>query len=113
VTSGSPTASRSLIFCLGLQPYVVFTLGGEKVFKSQVKKKTLAPTWNERFEAVVPSRFNSIFTFEIFDWNQVRMRLGPPLRLLTADTVVLASPSDRECKIARHGIHRSCKHRAI
>lgn len=113
MTSGRPTAPRSLIFHLGLQPYVVFTLGGEKVFKSQVKKKTLTPTWNERFEAVVPSRFNSKFTFEIFDWNQVRMRLIPSLRLLIVDASVLAFPSDRECKIARHGIHRSCQHRAV
>lgn len=53
------------------QPYVVFNLVGEKVFKSQVKKKTLAPSWNERFEVAVPSRSSSRLTFEIFDWNQV------------------------------------------
>jgi Ca2+-dependent lipid-binding protein len=30
-------------------PYAVFTLNGQKVFKSQTKKKTLNPEWNENF----------------------------------------------------------------
>ena len=36
-------------------PYVVFTLDGEKVFKSQTKKKTLNPEWNETFAVTVVS----------------------------------------------------------
>lgn len=34
-------------------PYAVFTLNDQKVFRSQVKKKTLAPDWNETFEVSV------------------------------------------------------------
>lgn len=30
-------------------PYAVFSLSGQKVFKSQTKKKTLNPEWNENF----------------------------------------------------------------
>jgi Ca2+-dependent lipid-binding protein len=53
------------------QPFVVFHLNGEKVFKSQVKKKTRSPVWDERFEVLVASRWGSKLTFEVFDWNQV------------------------------------------
>lgn len=52
-------------------PFVVFALNGEKVFKSQTKKKTLAPEWNETFSVQVPSRVGSEFELEVFDWNQI------------------------------------------
>lgn len=38
-------------------PFVVFTLNDQKVFKSQTKKKTLTPEWNEQF-AVQVVRFS-------------------------------------------------------
>jgi hypothetical protein len=41
------------------------------VFKSETKKKTLKPEWNESFEATVPSRAAANFTVELFDWNQI------------------------------------------
>jgi Ca2+-dependent lipid-binding protein len=34
-------------------PYAVFSLNGQKVYKSGTKKKTLAPEWNEVFECDV------------------------------------------------------------
>jgi Ca2+-dependent lipid-binding protein len=34
-------------------PYAVFTLNGQKVFKSSTKKKTLTPVWKEVFECDV------------------------------------------------------------
>jgi len=34
-------------------PFVVFTLDGERVFKSQTKKKTIHPEWNETFAVTV------------------------------------------------------------
>jgi len=39
-------------------PFAVFTLNGERVYKSQIKKKTLNPEWNEDFpiSVVSPSR---------------------------------------------------------
>lgn len=39
-------------------PYVVFTLNNQKVFKSQTKKKTLTPEWNETFTVQVVSTCN-------------------------------------------------------
>ncbi|CEL57601.1 putative protein PYUK71,03c OS=Schizosaccharomyces pombe (strain 972 / ATCC 24843) GN=SPAPYUK71.03c PE=1 SV=1 [Rhizoctonia solani AG-1 IB] len=52
-------------------PFVIFSLNGSKVFKSQTKKKTLAPEWKESFEVSVPSRVGADFSLEVFDWNQV------------------------------------------
>ncbi|KAJ3513052.1 hypothetical protein NLJ89_g3156 [Agrocybe chaxingu] len=52
-------------------PFAVFTLNGQKVFKSQTKKKTLTPEWNEQFEVSVPSRVGADFSVEVFDWNQI------------------------------------------
>ncbi|KIY50784.1 tricalbin [Fistulina hepatica ATCC 64428] len=52
-------------------PYAVFTLNGQKVFKSQTKKKTLTPEWNEDFAVSVSSRTASKFSVEVFDWNQL------------------------------------------
>lgn len=34
-------------------PYAVFTLNGQKVFKSQTKKKTTTPEWDEHFEVTI------------------------------------------------------------
>lgn len=36
-------------------PFVVFTLNGQKVGKSETKKKTLTPEWDETFSAQVVS----------------------------------------------------------
>jgi Ca2+-dependent lipid-binding protein len=36
-------------------PYAVFHLNGERVFKSSTKKKTLNPEWNEDFTVEVVS----------------------------------------------------------
>ncbi|KZT58286.1 tricalbin [Calocera cornea HHB12733] len=52
-------------------PYVVFELNGQKVFKSEAKKKTVSPEWNENFTVTVPSRVAAHFTLETFDWNQI------------------------------------------
>ncbi|RPD58353.1 tricalbin [Lentinus tigrinus ALCF2SS1-6] len=52
-------------------PFVVFNLNGQRVYKSQTKKKTLTPEWNEEFVVQVPSRAASDFTLEVFDWNQI------------------------------------------
>ena len=42
-------------------PYAVFSLNGQKVFKSQTKKKTVTPDWNEHFEVSVVSPFCILF----------------------------------------------------
>ncbi|OSD05892.1 tricalbin [Trametes coccinea BRFM310] len=52
-------------------PFVVFHLNGQRVYKSQTKKKTLNPEWNESFTVQVPSRAGANFQLEVFDWNQI------------------------------------------
>ncbi|KZO90442.1 hypothetical protein CALVIDRAFT_542695 [Calocera viscosa TUFC12733] len=52
-------------------PYVVFDLNGQKIFKSETKKKAVSPEWNENFSATVPSRVAAKFDLEVFDWNQI------------------------------------------
>ncbi|ORX40969.1 C2 domain-containing protein [Kockovaella imperatae] len=52
-------------------PYIIFTLNGQRVFKSETKKKTLSPVWNESFETLVPSRVAAKLHFEINDWDRV------------------------------------------
>jgi Ca2+-dependent lipid-binding protein len=73
--AGKTTSSYGLNgsnFMLGKSdPYVVFTFNGDKVYKSQTKKKTLHPEWNETFTVQVPSRVGSEFQLEVFDWNQI------------------------------------------
>lgn len=39
--------------------------------------RTLNPTWNESFEAMIPSRVAAQFEFEVQDWNQI----GTPTQL--------------------------------
>ena len=38
-------------------PFAVFSLNGQKVYKSQTKKKTLHPEWNESFTASIVRPF--------------------------------------------------------
>jgi Ca2+-dependent lipid-binding protein len=38
-------------------PFAVFSLNGQKVFKSGTKKKTLNPDWNEDFVTSIVSHF--------------------------------------------------------
>ena len=50
-------------------PYCVFILNGERVFKSKVVKKTLNPTFDEKFEVTIPSRTAADFVMEVYDWD--------------------------------------------
>lgn len=52
-------------------PYAVFSLNDQKVYKSQTKRQTVAPEWNEHFEINIPSRVAAELTVELFDWNQI------------------------------------------
>ena len=69
-------------------PFAVFQLNGHKVYKSQTKKKTLNPDWNENFVVQVvcswtlprtfclltccqPSRVAADFDLEVYDWDQI------------------------------------------
>jgi Ca2+-dependent lipid-binding protein len=52
-------------------PNITFLLNGMKVFKSETKKKTVHPVWNETFEVSIPSRIGGKFKYEVNDWNAV------------------------------------------
>ncbi|BGP49470.1 Tricalbin-2 [Rhodotorula kratochvilovae] len=52
-------------------PYCEFWLNDDRVYKSEIIKKTLAPVWNERFEVQVPSREAAKFIVEVHDWDRV------------------------------------------
>ncbi|KAI8337582.1 C2 domain-containing protein [Chlamydoabsidia padenii] len=52
-------------------PYVIFTINGERVHKSPVVKKNNNPTWkNVQFTVPILSRVTASFRIEVFDWNQ-------------------------------------------
>ena len=46
-------------------PYVLVILNGERVYKTEVKKKSLTPVWNETFTAMLNSRVGADFTIEV------------------------------------------------
>ncbi len=50
-------------------PFCKFELEGETVFKTEVKKKTLAPVWNEYFELEIHSRTAAKFRVRALDWD--------------------------------------------
>jgi len=53
-------------------PYVTIGIVGQKSkskLKTQTIKKTLNPTWNEKFELDVPS-INTELIFDVFDWDR-------------------------------------------
>lgn len=50
-------------------PYCKFELSGKEVFKTQVQKKTLHPTWNEFFEVEIASRTAANFICKVYDWD--------------------------------------------
>ncbi|GAA5974459.1 hypothetical protein JCM11641_003227 [Rhodosporidiobolus odoratus] len=52
-------------------PYCIFELNDDRVFKSEVKHRTLNPVWNEKFECSVPSREAAVFKVECFDWDRM------------------------------------------
>ncbi|KAI0757330.1 tricalbin [Daedaleopsis nitida] len=70
-------------------PFVVFHLNGQRVYKSQTKKKTLNPEWNENFVVPVPSRTGAHFHLEVFDWNQIEQ--AKSLGSCTIDLATLES----------------------
>ncbi|CAO3634755.1 unnamed protein product [Cunninghamella echinulata] len=52
-------------------PYVVFIVNGEPVYKSPVVKKTLNPIWKDvQFTQQIISRVTASFRIDVFDWNQ-------------------------------------------
>ncbi|KAI7902614.1 C2 domain-containing protein [Cokeromyces recurvatus] len=54
-------------------PYVIFTVNGERVYKSETIRKTLNPRWqNESFTVPIQSRVTASIRIEVFDWNHVQ-----------------------------------------
>lgn len=53
-------------------PYCVFSINKEKVYKSQTYKKQLAPVFkNESFTAPVVARNKAVLDVKIYDWDQL------------------------------------------
>lgn len=53
-------------------PYCVFSLDGEKVFKTQTYKKQLSPIFkNETFTAPIQQRRKAKLDVKIYDWDQI------------------------------------------
>ena len=51
-------------------PYCKFYLNDKDVFKSNIQKKTLNPTWNESFEIPINSRTAAKFHVKVMDWDR-------------------------------------------
>ncbi|KAI0344135.1 tricalbin [Trametopsis cervina] len=86
-------------------PFVAFQLNGQKVYKSQTKKKTLNPDWHESFMVQVPSRVGADFTLEVFDWNQIEQAksLGSAKIDLTDIEPFVGIERDIPLSHAKHG----------
>ncbi|EKM83486.1 hypothetical protein AGABI1DRAFT_88463 [Agaricus bisporus var. burnettii JB137-S8] len=96
-------------------PYAVFSLNGQKVFKSNTKKKTLTPEWNEVFECDVPSRAAAEFMVEIFDWNQIEQAksLGVARIDLTNLEPFTSSEQVLQLMTQKHGLHGQIRVRLL
>jgi len=53
--SKTPSTMTDVVDLGKSDPFVIFTLDSQRVFKSQAKKKTLHPEWNETFSVSVVS----------------------------------------------------------
>jgi Ca2+-dependent lipid-binding protein len=55
-------------------PYVRISLGeGTLSKKTQVKKNTLNPDWNESFDLVVQDQNSQVLEFHAYDWEKAWM----------------------------------------
>ncbi|KAM5532785.1 hypothetical protein V8D89_013582 [Ganoderma adspersum] len=86
-------------------PFVVFHLNGQRVFKSQTKKKTLNPEWNENFTTAVPSRTGANFMLEVFDWNQIEQAKSLGSCRVDLDDIEPFTATERTVSLshAKHG----------
>ena len=50
-------------------PFCKFELNGQLVYKTQIQKKTLHPSWNESFDVEVRSRTAAKFQCKVWDWD--------------------------------------------
>ncbi|KAF8845383.1 tricalbin [Paxillus ammoniavirescens] len=86
-------------------PYAVFTLNEQKVFKSQTKKKTLHPDWSENFSTNVPSRVAADFLVEVLDWNQLEQAKSLGVGRIRLDDLEPFQATDRVINLSseKHG----------
>jgi len=50
-------------------PFCKFNLNGKDIYKTQIQKKTLHPSWNEYFEVPIRSRTAVDFKVTVWDWD--------------------------------------------
>ncbi|KAF2075071.1 hypothetical protein CYY_003638 [Polysphondylium violaceum] len=51
-------------------PYVKFHVDGQ-TYKTEVKKETLSPIWNQIFQLPNINCDSTVFNFEVFDWDRI------------------------------------------
>jgi hypothetical protein len=54
-------------------PFAVFRVGTAKVYKSEVVKRCLEPSWEETFETPIRHRDRDVLSLELRDWNRVAL----------------------------------------
>ena len=68
--SRTPSIPAHVIDSGKSDPFVVFTLDGQRVFKSQTKKKTIHPEWNETFAVTVVGVTTEYWESPITDYGR-------------------------------------------
>lgn len=63
-----PTADRNGYS----DPYCNVILNGDRVYRTDIKKKTLNPVWNEKCSIDIISRVGADLNIEVFDWDMGR-----------------------------------------
>ncbi|KXN83626.1 hypothetical protein AN958_01192 [Leucoagaricus sp. SymC.cos] len=96
-------------------PYAVFTLNGQKMFKSQTKKKTLAPEWNENFTCTVLSRVAADLSVEVFDWNQIEQAKSLGTASIDLSNIEPFTSTERVLPLThtKHGTHGQIRIRLL
>ncbi|OZJ04246.1 hypothetical protein BZG36_02480 [Bifiguratus adelaidae] len=87
-------------------PFVTFSLNGQRVHKSEVYKKTLNPVFKEPpFTVPVPSRTKAKFIARVYDWDQVSHPddLGETIIPLEGDNVISFQSLEKEFALTRGG----------
>lgn len=51
-------------------PFIVVSVDGKDVYKTEIVKKSLNPVWNESTKIAVPSRKHSKIALHVFDWDR-------------------------------------------
>ncbi|OUM64635.1 hypothetical protein PIROE2DRAFT_8558 [Piromyces sp. E2] len=51
-------------------PYIIFSLNNDKIYTTNVIKKSIEPIWNENFDVNINNHKTSVLKLEVMDWNR-------------------------------------------